>query len=451
MGISFNQWQQNRSANQDNGIEAPLAELAENGYSYSSFIYPLDLGAPGAGKDHYMVFHINENSITQFTTATGGGVSGGPVGQPTITANSLKNQQNGKGTTLYIPENQNGTTPTGQQGNDAQPQSYSSVPSQTIRRVATTIVLPMPQDIQVNYHAEWQAEDVGVAADFTNMARGTETTLGDVLKSGGASAAKHAGTMLNQFTNLNMKAALSLSTGLVVNPHQEVIFDGIGFRSFNFTFRFTPESEAEALNVDNIIRAFKFYSAPEILQGTAGRFWIYPAEFDIQYYSNGKENEFLNKISTCALTDMTVNYTSAGHWAGFRPHSKLNGSPSVCTDIQLTFKELEIITKERILENYSFIPLWFIPLCIRPIIMTLHEALTYMTHLFMYKPMPVYIETWCIIAILLLTTLMGNRILDSLQIQLNGGVNINVTPLVEKAMRSMKQFGNMVLNTLHLK
>lgn len=331
-----------------------LQQLEENKYSYASFIYPLDLGAPGAGKDHFMVFHINETSTTQFQTMKSSGQftndpNAGPNGDPTIVANGKKSQKNGFGNQISVPTNGGEKETT--KNNNGVVNTAVSAAKQPIRRVATTIVLYMPESIVTQYQAEWQAEQLGAAADFTNAVRGAGT-LGEALKSAGAGAAQTAGTMLNQFTNLSLADALSRTTRLAINPHMEVIFNGIGFREFNFKFRFTPESEQEALNVDNIIRAFKFYAAPEILRGTAGRFWIYPAEFDIQYYSNGSENLFLNKISTCALTNMEVNYTPVGQWSAFRPHPDIEGQPSVCTDISLTFKELEIITKERILEGY---------------------------------------------------------------------------------------------------
>lgn len=331
-----------------------LKELEENKYSYASFIYPMDLGAAGAGKDHFMVFHINETSTTQFQTMKSNGQftddpNAGPVGDPTIVKNGKTSQTNGTGSTTTIPTDGGEKETT--KNNNGVTNTAVSAAKQPIRRVATTIVLYMPESIMTEYHAEWQAEELGAAADFTNMIKG-KSTLKEALESAGAGGLGVAGTMLNQFTNLNFKDAISRATRLSINPHMEVIFNGIGFRQFNFKFRFTPESEAEALNVDNIIRAFKFYAAPEILKGTSGRFWIYPAEFDIQYYSNGKENLFLNKISTCALVNMEVNYTPVGQWSAFRPHPDIEGQPSVCTEITLTFKELEIITKERILEGY---------------------------------------------------------------------------------------------------
>lgn len=328
---------------QDRKPDDPLGDLDTNQYSYASFIYPMDLGVPGAGKDHYMVFHINETSTTQFATQTVNGKA--PTDLPTINQNALSDlglQQN--------PNDPNGTSPKGANGGEANNPTVGNA-YRPIQRVATTIVLYMPNEIQTNYVANWSSTELGLAKDIYDVLRDKGSFKG-LFQSGVASVAKNVGDAANQFTNMNFKDTASFGTRMIINNHLEVIFNGIDFRQFNFTFRFTPESEEEALNVDNIIRAFKFYAAPEILTGWAGRFWIYPAEFDIQYYANGKENLFLNKISTCALTNISVNYTASGHWAAFRSHSRLQGAPSVCTDITLQFTELELITKKRVLEGY---------------------------------------------------------------------------------------------------
>jgi hypothetical protein len=302
--------------------DKPLAGLDTNQYKYASFIYPLDLGAPGAGLDHYMVFHINETSLTQFHTRTGTGTFSGTTNPDGTLA----------GPTDIPTVNANGA-------------------SQPIRRVATTIVLYMPGSIVTNYSAEWQVAELGAARELIDASVG-HTSLTEFFKSAGISGGANGLTALNEFTGLSLKEAIGSKARLAINNHAEVIFNGIGFRSFQFNFRFTPQSEEEAVNVDNIIRAFKFYAAPEIIQGAAGRFWIYPAEFDLQYYSNGKENLFLNKISTCALTDISVNYTPQSHFAAHRAHNQIQGAPSVCVDLSMTYKELEIMTKNRILNSY---------------------------------------------------------------------------------------------------
>ena len=357
----FNTWSQQRAFTDLAEIDAPLADLDTSKYSYASFIYPMDLGAPGTGKDHYMVFHINETSTTSFTTRGTGAVDQqNPMGKnlaagemSTNQKNGLVDQANNEGNSVALNSHTadpQGTSNIGTSGQGAVQTAVAGI-KQPVTRIATTIVLYMPPEIKVKYDADWAATDLGLAADLTNALKGSGT-WGDFWKSMGASAGQQAGERLNDLTNMKIKESLSRAGRMVINSHAEVIFNGIGFRDFQFSFRFTPDSEDEALNVDNIIRAFKFYSAPEVLQGTAGRFWIYPAEFDIQYYSNGKENNFLNKISTCALTSMEVNYTPMSHFAAHRPHSVIQGSPSVCVDMHLSFKELEIMTKRRILEGY---------------------------------------------------------------------------------------------------
>ena len=333
--------------------DQPLVGLDTSKYTYANYIYPLDLGTPTAGKDHYVVFHINESSNTQFTTQTVNGKA--PGDQATINVNANQDAGLNADGTAKSPANATGTSTQGTNGNSANQQTLGNQ-TRSIQRVATTIVLYMPPEIQTAYTADWGQTELGLAREGLELFKKNGKSLTDVFKSGGdsalASIMKGLGNTANNFTDLNLKDAISLGARMVINNHQEVIFNGIPFRQFNFNWRFTPESESEALNVDNIIRAFKFYSAPEILQGEAGRYWIYPAEFDIQYYSSGKENQFLNKISTCALTNMTVNYTAAGHWTAFRGHNSGTGSPSVCTDITLQFTELELMTKKRILEGY---------------------------------------------------------------------------------------------------
>lgn len=354
---SYATWHQDREQNKNLKQDAPLGDLDTDDYRYASFIYPMDLGAPGSGKDHYVVFHINETTMTNFRTRNRDGTftQNGPITrtEPTIRTNANIDSQANEGTSTNAARsfaaNVTGTT-SGTETGSLRRSIFDAV-KVPITRVATTIVLYMPDTISASYQARWEAEDLGAASDFTNLVKGTGSKS-ELLKSALAGAAKELGSDLNGQTNLNLSGALSAASRTAINNHQEVIFNGIGFRQFQFNFRFMPQSEDEAVNVDNIIRAFKFYAAPEVLPGTAGRFWLYPAEFDIQYYANGEENEFLNKISTCALSDMQVNYTAAGRWSGHRPHATIKGSPPVCTDILLTFHELEIMTKRRVLSGY---------------------------------------------------------------------------------------------------
>jgi len=73
---------------------------------------------------------------------------------------------------------------------------------------------------------------------------------------------------------------------------------------------------------------------------------VYPSEFNIVYYFNGQPNRHIAKISTCVLTDLSVDYGGSN---GF--HTFADGTPSEIT-LRMGFKELETLTKERINVGY---------------------------------------------------------------------------------------------------
>ena len=70
-----------------------------------------------------------------------------------------------------------------------------------------------------------------------------------------------------------------------------------------------------------------------------------PDHFNIRYMYRNNENFHLNRISTCVLKDLSVDYGGDRFvaYAGGRPQS---------TKISLTFEELEIITKNDIALGY---------------------------------------------------------------------------------------------------
>ena len=113
---------------------------------------------------------------------------------------------------------------------------------------------------------------------------------------------------------------------------------------------FYPRSQREAREVIDIIEMFKYHQAPELLNGTYGRFLVPPSEFDIQFMYNGQENENIPKVSTCVLTNVDINYAPTGTFAAYEtadsnsPTKGGTGMP-VGIGLDLSFTETEIITK----------------------------------------------------------------------------------------------------------
>ena len=86
--------------------------------------------------------------------------------------------------------------------------------------------------------------------------------------------------------------------------------------------------------------------APSFEGGLQDRTFIVPATFDITYMmNNGRVNEYLNRVSTCVLESCNVTY-GGERVQFFRPNEK--GAPPVETNIDLQFKEIDLITRERL-------------------------------------------------------------------------------------------------------
>jgi hypothetical protein len=135
---------------------------------------------------------------------------------------------------------------------------------------------------------------------------------------------------------------LELNTRQKVNPFREVLFESVDYRTFQFSYKFFPKDKVETDHIQSIIKIFKEHMHPELTSDKM--FYIYPSEFDIQYFYKDRENPYLHKFARCALTNMSVEY------GGEQFVTFLDGSP-VEISMSLTFQELEQMTSEGITKN----------------------------------------------------------------------------------------------------
>tara|TARA_R110001599_G_C11909580_1_gene627290 strand:- start:297 stop:632 length:336 start_codon:yes stop_codon:yes gene_type:complete len=104
-----------------------------------------------------------------------------------------------------------------------------------------------------------------------------------------------------------------------------------------------PKSAAEAEEIQKIIKTFKTNMLPEMVSGMANRLTM-PSTFEIKYMYNSSDNKYLHKISTCVLETMSVVY-GGDRYKTFEANS--NGAPPVEVQITLSFKEMDLITREK--------------------------------------------------------------------------------------------------------
>jgi hypothetical protein len=225
--------------------------------------------------------------------------------------------------------------------------SISGTTTRDQRRLKAAIALHVPHNLSIRYTADWQSDEMLGASiaeaglDAMGLIKSVnENNNSNLTDSGMKSIATSLG--LSKLPGGNYASAKS---GLASNPRKELLFKGVDFRTFNFDYSFFPRSEAEAKNVENIIKTFKFHMHPEYKD--AGKFlYLYPSEFDISYYTNDGENQHIHRHTSCVLTEMNINYTPNGNFNTFR-----NGM-STQVNISLSFKELALMSKEMIQEGF---------------------------------------------------------------------------------------------------
>lgn len=231
--------------------------------------------------------------------------------------------------------------------NQETPEGQAKAPEFTRpqKRLQSAIALYIPNQLNTRYSVGWGEEDTMAFSAFATGAEEIGRAMqGDVSanRTGGI-----AGDVLSSLaiSNAPMGQAMGIGAGVAANPKKEQAFKNVDFRTFTFEYQFAPKSEAEAANVQNIIRAFKYHMHPEY-KGETDFLYIYPSEFDIVYYKGNTENLNIARHTSCVLTELNVNYTPNGVFTTFK-----NGMPTQI-NLTLTFKELMLLTKESI-EKYT--------------------------------------------------------------------------------------------------
>jgi hypothetical protein len=163
-----------------------------------------------------------------------------------------------------------------------------------------------------------------------------ETNLKDVKDLILANLAAQAGSLVG-LTNLSLNQVLARSTGEIVNPNMELLFNGPTIRNFSFSFKLTPRNYNEAEQIKLIIRSLKKHMSPKNNDGT---FLTSPDVFELRYKQGLQDHSYLNRFKRCALQNMSVNYTGENVYATYD-----DGAP-VSTILSLSFKELEPIYAE---------------------------------------------------------------------------------------------------------
>ena len=235
--------------------------------------------------------------------------------------------------------------------------------SGNVTRLDTTIALYMPAQVQASYSLSYSDVEIGA---FGQALVGVFDSIVKVADGTPISKAGFEGPLANAEEGVKrmalgsidavmpgIRAQAQIKEGKILSNKMELSFTGVNRRSFQFSFVFLPKSEDEAKTVEHIVHLFKYHSHPDFVPDKAGRQMTIPDSFDITYMHQNGPNSFLNQISTCFLESINVSY-GGDRFVAYRPTEGLfgAGAPPQRITMALTFKEMEIITRERIRQGF---------------------------------------------------------------------------------------------------
>ena len=223
----------------------------------------------------------------------------------------------------------------------------------------TVIKLPLPINLSSAQGSDWQQQQVSAMGmvgrhygkEMKSMANDVMSagSLKDGLSKLGVDMFKQAdadmaSVLMRAEESKSQLAGLKLAT----NPRNEMLFNGMQFKSYSFNFNLVPMRKEDSDSIQTAIRTIQRASAPS-MKG-AKMFMTYPDTWNITFMSEGSNegNEYLMKINECCCTNVGVNYTPQGSSNNLHK----NNAP-LAVELSLDFTEVVIPTIETIDEGYN--------------------------------------------------------------------------------------------------
>ena len=344
--------------------DSEFSITGNNPYHFSHLQFPQALGEKAY--PHYMVFYINADSQSKYIGTDSATelreVSRAEQNRMGTGIQSSKLGEVGKLAGEKIVESMNGEWEPPEDLINFKNSEYVKTASgqftKTMKRITQAIVLPVPTNLAQNYSISWESTDLGPLSGLLETGSKTQTVgdvgnesskilsvaLGRAAVGAGANLANEAYKRVFGNEGINARGVVEALSRMAVNPRKEQLFRTVNFRTFQFSWTLVPRNANESEVIKNIIKMFKFHSHPEL--ALSNSFFVYPSEFDIKLYFDGKENDWVGKMSTCVLTDVGVSYTPNNDWVTYG-----DGAPDG-VKLDLKFVELELLTKERIDKGY---------------------------------------------------------------------------------------------------
>ena len=226
---------------------------------------------------------------------------------------------------------------------------------QNIKKTGSTIGLYMPPSVNVNYAMDYSEGEIGVMGEAIYglfKAHQDGTLSGDSFNEAVGKIGKgmeKMGVGIIDKLIPGAKDLYAIESGTILTPRTEMMFRGIGRRSFSFSFTFIPKDSTETEMVHKIVKEFKVGMTPSFKVAGSTREMTIPDVFSIQYMHISGPNNYINKIGKCYLKTMDVTY-GGDKFVTYNADAK--GAPPQKTTISLAFQELEVLDRANMEDDY---------------------------------------------------------------------------------------------------
>lgn len=257
-----------------------------------------------------------------------------------------------------------------------------------------TILMYMPEDIQAAYSANWGGKGfTNIAADALRagaQVTGNQASAGGFISSVTSALTGAAGRVPSLAAqgiadaisglpggiggSVGINDVLQTTTGVVLNPNVELLFEGFGLRQFDLSFKMVPRNLTEAKDIREIVGSFKKVSLPTLGQapggitdvtsniaklfsspdaagsGAAGgapdnnaNYIGVPGLCHVQFMKGNNLHPYLPQYKVCAITNVKINYTPDGTYATYIADNASDYGSPVATELTLSFQESKLV------------------------------------------------------------------------------------------------------------
>ena len=203
------------------------------------------------------------------------------------------------------------------------------------------IALYVPSEVGDDVKAEYSATGVGKgirsALEIKDSFNGKMD--GSTLQAVGTALENAIQTGLDSLATMIVGDSSNFLAGRAVNPMEEQMFQGVGFRDFSFDYEFYPRNKYESQEVQDIIWAFKTAMLPDTYSNAEGdtaveNYFNYPNIF--KAYWEGPIAEQFDDFLPMVCTSVSAKHSTKLFEDGY----------PVSSTMSLSFTEIKILTQE---------------------------------------------------------------------------------------------------------